>query len=344
MPRADQAIRQWTILKLLEANGRITLQQISGTLDAPCTERTLRRDLVALELAGIPIYTEREDGKRYWKLLDNYRNVPLPLTPTELYALRCAQHLLQPLEGTFIAESISGLYQKINANLTPKNRTYFSLLQKTLQMGTTPHTVYQSHRLHIDQIKAAIEKGRVLDLHYTALRSARSAKRTIDPYGLWYYDGSLYLVGYCHKRKALRTFAVERIESVETKGDRFQIPYYFSIADYFKNAFGVYRGEAEAVTLRFDKPAALWVPSRRWHATQTVTRLPEGKIELAFRVAVTPELMQWVLSFGAQVEVIAPKRLRTMLENETWRLLGRYQKVKMGRIKGERKKTGSSRR
>ncbi|MDC4225306.1 MAG: hypothetical protein MPW15_13980 [Candidatus Manganitrophus sp.] len=40
--RADQPIRQWTILKLLESNGRVTLRQIADALSETCHERTLR--------------------------------------------------------------------------------------------------------------------------------------------------------------------------------------------------------------------------------------------------------------------------------------------------------------
>ncbi|MBI1821927.1 MAG: hypothetical protein HY036_02780 [Nitrospirae bacterium] len=41
MPRADQQIRQWTILKLLESNGKITLQKIASELSGPCHDRML---------------------------------------------------------------------------------------------------------------------------------------------------------------------------------------------------------------------------------------------------------------------------------------------------------------
>jgi len=338
MPRSDPSIRQWTILKLLEANRRVTLQQCAEALGHGCHDRTLRRDIEALELSGIPIYTEREDGKRYWKLLDSYKRMPLPLTATELYALQCSRHLLAPLQGTFIAESLECLFDKINASLTPKNKAYLSLLSQTLQVGLPPYTVYKTYKPCIDAIKRAIEKGNILEISYTTLKTGRAAKRRINPYRLWYYNGTLYLLGYCHKRKNLRTFVIDRISKIEITTTQFQIPLYFSVEDYFKDAFGVYRGEAEQVVLRFDKPAAARVRSKQWHESQHLTPLKNGSIELKLQVAVTPELMQWVLSFGAQVAVIAPKRLKTMIENEVWRLLGQYQKVKMGRKKKVLKK------
>ncbi len=331
MPRATQSIRQWTILRLLETNRRVTLRQCAEALEHACHERTLRRDIEALELSGIPIYTERENGKRYWKLLDTYKRIPLPLTATELYALQCSRHLLAPLEGSFISESLESLFYKINAGLNPKDKAYLSLLSQTLQVGLPPYTIYKSHKKHIDAIKGAIEKGNSLEITYTPLKTGRAARRKIDPYRLWYYNGTLYLVGHCHKRKNLRTFVIDRIRKVVVMDVQFQIPLYFSIGDYFKNTFGVYRGEAETVTLRFKKPASVWVQSKQWHETQHLTLLKDGTVELKFQVAVTPELRQWVFGFGAQVVVIAPKRLKTMIENEAWRLLGQYQKVKIGR-------------
>jgi predicted DNA-binding transcriptional regulator YafY len=48
---------------------------------------------------------------------------------------------------------------------------------------------------------------------------------------------------------------------------------------------------------------------------------------LDFNVAVTPELTQWVLGFGAGVEVIKPVELRQTIENESWKILGVYQKI-----------------
>ena len=83
MPRNDQVIRQWKILKLLEARGHVTLSRLADDLDEPCHLRTLRRDLDALSLIGVPVYTEKRNGTTIWRLPDDYRRVPLPVTPTE---------------------------------------------------------------------------------------------------------------------------------------------------------------------------------------------------------------------------------------------------------------------
>ena len=329
MPRADQQIRQWMILKLLESNGKITLQKIALELTDPCHERTLRRDLDALSLSGFPIYNERENGKSYWTLEESYRRFPLPLTATELYALQCGKELLLPLEGTFITESIQSLFQKANANLSPENKKYLSLLHQTLNIGIPPYKVYKTHRILIERIKQAIEKGKTIEMTYTPLRSSRSGKKKINPYRLWYYNGTLYLIGYSYERKEIRTYSVDRIGTIKITDESFQIPLYFSIEDYFKDTFGVYRGKAELVELIFEPPASLWVRERKWHASQKLTQFRGKKVRLNLQVAVTPELTQWVLGFGAQVEVIHPASLRQAIENESWKLLEKYQKIKL---------------
>ncbi len=242
---------------------------------------------------------------------------------------------MAPLEGTFITDAIRSLSQKISANLPSKSKDYLALLQQTIQIGMPPYKIYKAHRSSIDPIQQAIETGKTIEIRYTPLRTGRAATRAVNPYRLWYYGGTLYLIGYCHERKDTRTFVLDRIAALQVTDRPFQIPFYFSIDDYFKDAFGIYRGEADAVTLLFEKKAALWVRERKWHRSQTITPLRGGKIQLDLRVAITPELMQWVMGFGAQVEVIAPVRLRRMVENEAWKVAGKYQKGKT-KIKGNR--------
>ncbi|HHT9135418.1 MAG TPA: helix-turn-helix transcriptional regulator [Candidatus Avalokitesvara rifleensis] len=347
MPRYDQVIRQWTILKLLEANGRVTLRRIASELDGQCHERTLRRDLDVLSLSGFPIHTEREDSKTYWVLDEAYRRFPIPLTPTELLALQCGGEFLKPLDGTFLAGSFHSLLQKARAGLTPQSREYLGSLQKTFSVGTMPHKSYHQYQDQVEKIKTALEQGFTLQIRYVPLRTSRVTSRRVDPYALWYQNGGLYLIGHDHLRKALRTFAVDRIRSLQVTDTHFQMPLYFSIHDYFKDAFGVFHGKPEEVELIFEKKAARWVKERQWHSSQRITPLKDGKIRMNLRVAGSPELLAWVLGFGAQVRVIKPESLKKAVQNEAWKLLGKYQGITMRRrstkariVAGRRKAVG----
>jgi predicted DNA-binding transcriptional regulator YafY len=66
MPRNAEVIRQWSILKDLEASRRVTIDDLARRTGV--TTRTIRRDLEALQTAGFPLYDETHDGKKYWTL------------------------------------------------------------------------------------------------------------------------------------------------------------------------------------------------------------------------------------------------------------------------------------
>ena len=66
MPRNAEVIRQWAILKTLEASRRATIDELAKQTGV--TTRTIRRDLDALQEAGFPLFDEVHDGKKYWTL------------------------------------------------------------------------------------------------------------------------------------------------------------------------------------------------------------------------------------------------------------------------------------
>ena len=93
MPRNDQMIRQWHLLRHLEASRHgATLTELGAALppECECHQRTLRRDLEALEASGFPLLTDRRDGHVVWKLLEGFSRVPaLNFSASELMARAC---------------------------------------------------------------------------------------------------------------------------------------------------------------------------------------------------------------------------------------------------------------
>lgn len=69
--RTRQVVRQWEVLKMLEAGPR-TLEELAAAVGdgQGVTTRTIRRDLEALEAARFPIFDEKhDDGRKRWQLL-----------------------------------------------------------------------------------------------------------------------------------------------------------------------------------------------------------------------------------------------------------------------------------
>lgn len=324
MPRNDQFIRQWLIVQRLEAaRPGLTLDELIEALppEYPKHPRTLRRDLEALETAGVPLLNERVDGRVRWRLMDGFRHLPLTLSPTELMALLVGRRLLKPLEGTHIQSALDSALNKAASVLPPASRDYVNDLEELFSVGLGPHKAYRHHRETIDRLTEAITKKRTVQLRYFSASRGRTTRREADPYRLWYASGGLYLVAYCHVRKDVRLFAVERIRSVTLTDHPYQMPLGFDLEAYVQDALTVMRGPRIEVELLFDKPTAAWVRDRIWHPSQKLTLRRGGRLRMVLTVADTRELLGWILSFGSGVEVVRPESLRSAVKEEAQKIL-----------------------
>ena len=211
MPRNDQLIRQWQLLRLLESSRGVSLDEIVDRLppDYARHPRTVRRDLEALE-ATFPLINERIEGRVRWRLMDGFRQAPaLSFSPTELMALVISRSLLRPLAGTEIQTALDSAMAKASRLLPSASIDYVQQVQNVFAVGLGPHKTYRQHRETIDCLTQAIAKKRTVQMRYYSASRLRTMRREVDPYRLWYAAGGLYLVGYCHLRKEPRMFAIE---------------------------------------------------------------------------------------------------------------------------------------
>jgi predicted DNA-binding transcriptional regulator YafY len=319
MPRNDQIIRQWHLLRQLERPSGVTLEELVAILpdDYPKNSRTIRRDLEALEAAGYPLVVDRINGQTRWKLMEGFRDIPtLGFSATELMALIFSRNLLRPLEGTELQASLSSVLMKASAVLPPQGHEYVREMERIFAVGLGPHKSYQRHREIIDRITEAISRARSAQMRYESVSRHATTRREVDPYRLWYATGGLYLIGYCHLRKDVRMFAVERIRSITLTDHPYQRPLGFNIEEYVQDALTVMRGKRMEVELLFSKQAAGWVKDKTWHPSQEVSRQKAGRLKMTLKVADTAELVGWILSFGSQVRVVRPEALREKVKEE----------------------------
>lgn len=324
MARNDQVTRQWHVLRRLEGSGGATLRELAESLpdDFPKHLRTLRRDLAALESAGFPLVTERTGAETRWRLIDGFHRVPtLAFSPTELMALAFSRNLLKPLEGTLIHASLDSALNKATAALPPSSLSYVRQMQDYFSVRLGPHKTYRDYRETIDRLTRAIAEARTVQMRYFSASRNVTTRREVDPYRLWYAAGALYLIGYCHRRRDVRMFAVERIRSLTITDHPCQMPLGFDIEAYVQDALVVMRGKQIDVELVFDKATAAWAKDRLWHPSQQVTPLRGGRLRMTLQVADTRELVGWILSFGRGVRVVRPDLLRGKVQEEVRRIV-----------------------
>jgi predicted DNA-binding transcriptional regulator YafY len=322
MPRNDQLARQWHILRRLERGRSLTLAELAAGLpdDFPKHLRTLRRDLEALDIGGFPLVTERVDGHTRWRLLDGARAPAIGFSSTELMALAVTRDLLRPLEGTAVRAALDSALAKATAALPPGGTDLVRQMRDWLSVHLGPYKPYRKHRDTIDRLTRALAERRTVQMRYFTASRQATTRREVDPYRFRYLGDALYLDGYDHLRRRLRTFAVERIRALTVTDHAFQLPLDFDIDEALGDALLAMHGRPVSLELVFDRPTAAWVRDRIWHRSQRLEKLPGGRLRMTLRAADTRELLGWILSFGAGVRVVHPASLRDRVHAEAARI------------------------
>ncbi len=310
--------RQWHLLRRLEASAGSTLEQLANGLppDLQKHPRTLRRDLEALETVGFPLVTESVDGRTRWRLMEGFRRIPaLSFSATEIMALVLGRDLLKPLEGTQLRAAVDSALAKITSALPPSGLDFARQMGEFLSVGLGPHKVYARHRETLERLSRAVAERRTVQMRYYSASRDKATRREVDPYHLWFAAGGLYLIAYCHRRRDVRMFAVERIRSLTVTAHAFQLPLGFDVEAYVESALVVMRGRLIEVELALDRATAAWARDRIWHPSQQVVSTRQG-LRMRLHVADTRELTGWILSFGRGARVVRPAALRERVRQE----------------------------
>ena len=322
--RGTQLARQWKILRIIESRKRgITGRELAHDLGVPL--RTVYRDLETIHEAGFPIYADRVERNSYWKLLDTYKHkFPIPLTITELMALHLSRDLLSIFQATVFHESIESLFRKVTASLAPAALQYLENISGRLKISIGPAKDLAAMKGAIKSLSEATAKRKRVEIVYRAVSTGRTTNRKVDPYQVWVMNGGFYLIGLCHVRHAVRTFAMDRIKGFTVLKETFHFPKDFTLEEYLQTAFRVMRGEPKKITVRFSPKVAHVVRERIWHPTKEMTELKDGEIELGVEVPINYEIVSWILGFGSTAEVIQPASLRKRIWAELRDAAARY--------------------
>jgi predicted DNA-binding transcriptional regulator YafY len=305
----SQTGRVHNIIRLIEARHGITVDDMAE--ETGVDRRTIYRDLAAIQDAGYPLISERHNGRKVYRFLTRFKDVPpISFTLQELMTLYFLRSQFDLLEGTPFEEESESIFRKVNSVLPPRYAAHMERIASVtiplLQGKRDYGRVGGQLRLLRD---ALIFQYRV-KLGYRPVGRKRATTYTVDPYSLIFHRGGLYLLGFAHNRRGLRTFAVERLTRVEVEKERFEMPENFRPEERFRNAFGIVDETAMRVRVRFSPTVAHAVRDRIWHPSQRIEPLPDGGVVISFNAGGKMEILSWLLSFGEHAELLAPADLR----------------------------------
>lgn len=290
----------WIILNKLDQNEKVTAKSLMEDLEV--SERSVYRYITTLQVAGFPIDYDR--GLNSYVFSEGYTLKKPDVSVEETLALALSKKLLHSF-GPDMERSLAKIEEKLSVR-KPEDLRHIVLDADAIAPSETLLTLV--HR--------AVTNYQRINLTYKALHAKTATESKVDPYYLFFRDGIWYFRGYYHRDKAMRTFAFDRVVSLNLLNEHF-VPRAISPEEELSGAFGAFLdGEPTEVTLRFDENIKPFIVRKKWHESQKVKELDNGKIEVKFRVNGLMGIQNWIYGWIPHVEVIAPKELRDALRRD----------------------------
>ncbi len=301
--RADRLV---AVLMLLQTRGRVTAGEVAAELEI--SERTARRDLDALAMAGLPVYSQpgRNGG---WELLGGAR--------TDLSGLNAAE-----ARALFLVAGPSPASPELKAALRKLVRALPEPFRADAQAAATAVVVDPTEwgratrnrpaPEHLDVLQHAVIEGEQVELGYVA-RDRSATTRVVHPLGLAAKGSVWYLVA--ETDAGLRTFRVDRVTAVVRTGAPVVRPDGFDLADAWRMISEKVDALRAPVQVRAAAASDV-VQLLRW-VFDTRVRVgparPDGRIDVEVAGPHLGALAGQLAGFGARVEVVDPPALRDEL-------------------------------
>lgn len=280
--------------------------------DLEISVRQVYRDIDCLKLANIPIYSDRQG----FALMPDFFMPKISLEVPEMLTLFVLCSSIKTQKGTPYCDLLGSACDKI-LNALPEGLRKMFLQQEidvVVDFGLDAKVDYKKTDEVFHALYGASMAKKQVKLNYYSMDSKKLRERTVDPYAFKLFFGIWYLIGYCHLRKEIRTFRIDRIRQLEIIEDSsFKIPDDFDIDGFFADSWGIIKG-AEGreinVKIRFSAQIADFIQEATWHPSQKLTLNSDGTLNAEFKVDGTDEIKVWILGFGQNAEVLEPLKLR----------------------------------
>ena len=324
--KRDRLARLTRILSLLNAHpDGMKPAEIARRVDS--SVRTVYRDLRSIEgELSMPLWSE---GGRWGVDADAFLP-PLKLTRSEAMAVVLSARLMVRYADKYDPD-LASAFEKLAAVLPAALREHVDRTLDDLSRRPTDETFSR----HVRLLTQAWAERRVVSLDYApapyapeaAPRTARVRPYLIEPS---LQTHALYLIGWDETRDAMRTFKIERIRDVALTPDSFA-PAGAEVDGMFERAWDIIADqEPVEVQLRFAARVASRVREARWHPTERVAEESDGALTWRATVAGPIEIRLWILSWGDDVEVVAPASLRDDVAATHARAAARYELASAG--------------
>lgn len=305
------------ILMLQDSKKRLTVDELSEMFDV--SRRTIFRDLNVLSELNVPVTWDQYSG---YGIMKGYKVPPLMFSSRELATIMVGLNFVKSQVDKMLVEDAKGVELKIK-NVLPDDLKQFmeSLDDRTVVDPFLHFGAEKKEGGNWYLVSSAISQQKCLSFSYKNKSDNKISDRLIDPYLLVFYRDHWNVIGFSHKREAIRNFVLDRMDNVRISEKKFERNGNIDVeglifdSEDSKQMIIVLVGEAADRTFRANLPTKIFKQER----------VDSKKNKVSFFFDNLDYINEWLLQFGDKVEIIAP----TELKNKRTEILKKMiQKVK----------------
>lgn len=299
MENARTRISIWLVNVLLNY-GRLSLHEISElwiqdegmSQGLPMGRIKLQRAISSsFDILGVVIECDRRDGYRYYI---------------------AANENLKAAEWLISSQAVSRVLNE-SRNLSDH------ILLEDIPSG----------QFHLSTIISAMSNGKALEMVYQKFVDSEAVTSYVEPYCVKLSHQRWYLLACKDHRDHLQVFALDRIRQLRILSESdFTIPQDFSPQHYFEHYYGVHMGNGALpcpIIIRANRFWTNYLRTLPLHRSQReATPSADDCTVFEYLMAVTPDLINQLLSFGPGVEVLEPSYLRAQICDNIDRMRAMY--------------------
>ncbi|MCU1807943.1 MAG: helix-turn-helix transcriptional regulator [Bacillota bacterium] len=224
MPKIDNML---AILWMLRSGEKITAKQISEKLEMNI--RTVYRYIDTISTSGVPIISEPGHNGGY-TLLNNFIEAPLFFDFEEQTSLFHAAVFAEEA-GYYGGEALNRAISKLSKYSNQEQETKINQHLTSLEVISRLSSL--SMEPFLKELEQAVADGYSVKILYHKSGEKQLNYRLVDPYRIIYWNNKWYVIGFCHLRNDIRSFRVDRIESLMLTENKCNRPENFSARDFF---------------------------------------------------------------------------------------------------------------
>lgn len=285
------------------------------------SERTVFRDLRALEEAGVPLGSE--PGKGYF-IVQGYHLPPVMFTKSEAASLLAGERLMERWINTDLGRAYSSAIDKIRSTLPPEEQEFMESMDEHVR---TLHPMDNTTEAPDDKIfsflQNAIFKKELIEISYSRPYTDEVTHRKVEPLGLLIMSRHWYLAAWCRLREDYRLFRIDRFKKYTSTGITLRQPTEHTLQKYYEQNLHEEK-ELTEVVLRFNKEHARYIGDQKfWHGW--AWEKPVGDtIEMTFLCASLEYLSRWILTWTSSVTVVKPDSFKVRMMDIAEELVRHY--------------------